>query len=139
MNLIDKDDDVFTRIVKYSSIIVISVLVLYMIYRGVNQKNDFDEIMGNMAFSTGVIIEFKYATATMDRIVYEYEVDGIKYQQSTRMGYTIPCKGKNGNYSSCIGKVYTVVYSSLNPEKSDILINARSYEIYNLKKPKEFE
>ncbi|MBW6484346.1 MAG: hypothetical protein K0B10_14985 [Vicingaceae bacterium] len=138
-SLIDKDDDIFTRNVKYVSVVLLPLLVLYMIYAGLNQFSDYEEILVNKAFTKGVIVNMKYASVSTDKIIYEYEIAGVKYQQSTEMGYAIPCKGRSGNYSSCIGRVYTVIYSSLNPEKSDILINARSYEIYNLKVPKEFE
>ncbi|PIQ15611.1 MAG: hypothetical protein COW67_07560 [Flavobacteriales bacterium CG18_big_fil_WC_8_21_14_2_50_32_9] len=110
-----------------------------MIYRGLNQYSDYEEILDNKAFTKGVIVDMKYASVSTDKISYQYEINGIKYKQITEMGYTIPCKEKKGDYNSCIGKVYTVIYSSLNPEKSDILINARSYEIYHLKIPKEFE
>lgn len=121
------------KIVKYTSILIILVLVFFIIRSVIIQDNHIKEIKGNPEICVGTIILYKHSGVSGRRIEYEYYIDKVRYENDFAPDNSLNCE--LGGYSNCIGKEYQVIYSKKNPQNSYLLCNRYAYKKFGLQAP----
>ena len=98
-----------------------AVLALYGVMRQVVRQKDIQE---NKKKVVGKVTDLKGANLRRFILKYEYIINNETYKWSTAVSFF---KCEDGN-KGCIGKKFTVYYSSKNPEYSRIYLG--KYEKY---------
>ncbi len=110
----------------------------FIVVRSCFQKRaDINEIRANPQFTIGKIIKYETTGqgAARRSVEYEYTIKGVLYKSAIVPRYRLSCEGSSSRLSNCIGKKYKVIYSKKHPEKSYLLCERYSYELFNLRVP----
>ena len=105
----------------FSIVILLIIYALYLYNRNANNKN---EIENNLATTEGYVYKVERGMRASNNIYWRFEVKGITYyNMATSIGFKNYCKRKGG----CEGKKFVIEYSTINPEKSQIVIENKEY------------
>jgi len=106
---------------KILAIFSVCALILILYFREYSKQTD---IKNNTKITSGRLLELRSKYKASFALIYEYYVDEKRYTSSVGIS---PFKCDDGR-KNCIGKKFTVYYSSKNPENSRIDLG--KYEKY---------
>ncbi|MFI2742493.1 hypothetical protein ACG2LH_07115 [Zhouia sp. PK063] len=102
------------KVKKLWPLIIGFIVIIYFISK---HYRDSYFIEKDGVVTSGKVIKFTTSTASKHSIVYEYYVDGKRYESSTSCSYFISDEtGKEG----CVGSKFPVKYSKSHPSSSQI-------------------
>jgi hypothetical protein len=110
---------------KKSLVLLLIVLIIVTIGGMIYNTNKKSDLYQNLQYTKGIVVDFSFNNNSYI-LKYEYEVDGITYTNKESTDY-FKC---NDGVPGCMGKEFTIRYSSKNPKNSIIDLGK-----YNSKKP----
>jgi hypothetical protein len=104
-------------IAKFSSWIVIAILLLFIGKKLYKDYRDKIEIEENLAIVEGEIIDYYIVGTDSPYLTYKFQVGSQQYEKTRSVFATFMGCEKT---KQCIGRKFIVYYSRNNPEKSEI-------------------
>jgi len=115
--------------------LILSILLTIIVVRScIKQQEDFEEIRSNPQFTHGKIID--YNDGRSKTFEYIYVINSKEYKGTAHVYSRLHCE--KVDIYRCLGTKYWVIYSKRNPEKSYLLTDQYTYELFHLKVPEKF-
>lgn len=105
------------KISKYLGWVLTLVFLVVIAVKLYNDYNDSNEIDANTSITEGEIVDYYIVGTHSPHLIYRYTVEGKEYTETLKLFSKF--KGCEET-KECIGRKFTVYYSSKNPEKSKI-------------------
>ena len=107
-----------------------SVMVIIGVVVTLYSSSQKRELFQNKKMSTGIISKYEpEGKSTTDEFVYQFNLNGFLFYGHHRGTWP------NGGVDKFINKAFPVVYDSLNPNNSNMLMNDKDFIEYNIPFP----
>lgn len=124
--LFDLKPETVTKL-KENWVIILPLLVMAIAF--VLSRNEYENIKNNAAYTSGLVTETKYQKGGLYKVHYQFQVGNETYKDSDLID---GCAELSNQVE---GKRFSVVYNSLNPNQSTILITEEDFKRFGLPFP----
>lgn len=95
-------------------------------------KLKYNELSKNGKITEAIVIDFRYRSSALYKIIYKYNVNGIEYINSRAVS-SFKCEESYNNNEGCVGMKFKIRYSSKDPNINEIDLG--KYNRYKSQQP----
>lgn len=112
---------------KANWVIILPLVMMAIVY--VLSRNEYKDTKNNAVYTSGLVTKTKYQKGGSYEVYYQFQVGNETYKDSDLID------GCSELSNQVEGKIFCVVYNSLNPNQSAILITKEDFKRFGLPFP----